>query len=156
MRHDLAPTLRAALTALAFIAGLTASADELDDQVNKACTGISARFNSASTKHDAVDDEIGKAVDGSSELKALLTRAGFTGSARACGSDTKAAEAKLDATAGTLFQGNAAKAKRLVQILHCIEARTTRDAGAHWGSQQYCTTAQRNFDNYVTHEQTPP
>ena len=142
--------------ALIALAWGSAGADELDDQVNKACAGVSARFNSGSTKHDPIDDEIGKAIDASADLKNLITRAGFTGSAHACGVDTKAAEAHLDSVAAEAFPGSAAKAKRLVQIVHCSEARNVREAASHWTSQQFCTQAQRNFDAYVTKNQPPP
>ena len=136
--------------------GLSAGADELDDQVKQACAGLSVRFNSSGPKNDVLDDDIAKDMDGNADLKAVVARARITGSARACGADTKSAESRLDASAAALFAGSAAKAKRIVQILHCTEARTARDAGSHWGSQQFCAQAQRSFDTYVTHNQPPP
>lgn len=155
MKHTFSRALRAALLALGLVAG-AGSADELDDQVKAACVGLSARFNSGGPKNDVIDDEIGKAIDGDADLRALITRARFTGSARACGGDTKAAETKLDAAANAQFPGSAAKAKRLVQILRCTEARTAREAASHWDSTPFCTQAVRNFDSYVTHNQPPP
>lgn len=145
-----------AIPSLCLIASLQAGADELDDQVKQACGGLSARFNSGSSKNDPQDDEIAKAIDSNADLHALITRARFTGSARACGGDTKAAETRLDTTAATIFAASAPKTKRLVQIIHCTEARTAREAASHWDSQQFCTQAQRNFDNYVTRNQPPP
>lgn len=154
------PILRRALIAFGLIASLVAGphvvADELDDQVKAACSGLSARFNNGGPKSDAMDDEIGKAIDGNADLKAVMARARFTGSARACGSDTKAAETRLDAGAAAFFPGSAAKARRLVQIFHCTEARTAREAGSHWDNARFCTQAQSNFDTYVTHNQAPP
>ena len=149
-------TLRWAIPSLCLVACLQAGADELDDEVKQACSGLSSRFNSGSTKSDPQDDEIAKAADSNTDLHALIARARFTGSARACGGDTKAAETRLDATAATIFAASAPKTKRLVQILHCTEARTAREAASHWDSQQFCTQSQRNFDNYVTHNQPPP
>ena len=157
MKYNLLlPILRWSILSLSLIASVQAGADELDDQVKQACGGLSARFNSASNKNDPQDDEIAKAIDSNADLHALITRARFTGSAHACGGDTKAAETRLDATAATIFAASAPKTKRLVQILHCTEARTAREAASHWDSQQFCTQAQRNFDNYVTHNQPPP
>jgi hypothetical protein len=157
MKHNIFQYgLRSVALAFCLTVWLHAGADELDDQVKQACAGLSARFNSSGTKSDAMDDEIGKAIDSNADLRALVTRARFTGSAHACGSDTKAAETKLDATAATIFAGSAPKTKRLVQILHCTQARNVREAASHWGSQQFCTQAVRNFDNYVTHDQPPP
>lgn len=149
-------TLRFAAIVVSLAACAHAGADELDDQVRQDCTGLSAQFNSGGPKSDLVDDDIVKTMGSNADLKALIARARFTGSARACGSDTKSAETKLDAGAALIFPAGAPKAKRLVQILHCTEARTAREAGSHWDSQQFCVQAQRNFDTYVTRNQPPP
>ncbi len=157
MKSDIAfRSLRGAILFLGLTAGFNTFADELDDLVKEACTGLSVRFSSGATKSDPIDDDIAQAIDSNAELKALVARARFTGSARACGGDTKAGEIRLDASAATFFPGSAAKTKRLVQILHCTEARTAREAGSHWNSQQFCAQAQRSFDTYVTHNQPPP
>ena len=156
MKYTLPQALSILVCAAGLIAGANAVADELDDQVKSACAGLSARFNSSGSKSDAMDEDIGKAIDGNADLRALIARARFTGSARACVGDTKAAEGKLDATAATLFTASAPKTKRLVQILHCTEARTAREAASHWDSPSFCTQAVRNFDSYVTHNQVPP
>lgn len=156
MKPSIPQALQSIALAVGLIAGAAAFADELDDQVKAACTGLSARFNSGSTKSDAIDDEIGKDIDGNADLRALIARARFTGSARTCGSDTKAAEAKLDAAAAAQYPGASPKAKRLVQIVQCTEARNAREAASHWNSPSYCNQAARNFDSYVTHNQPPP
>ncbi len=154
--HTIFLNLRCTALVLSLTVGAHAAADELDDQVKQACAGLSAQFNSGGPKSDALDDEIVKTMGSDATLKAIVARARFSGSARACGGDTKSAETRLDAAAATFFSGAAAKAKRLVQILHCTEARTAREAGSHWDSPQFCTQSQRNFDTYVTHNQPPP
>lgn len=143
-------------SALLLSAGSPVHADELDDQVKEACSGLSARFSGTGPKSDAIDDEIFKASTSDTALKTAIARASYIGFGRACGANSKAAEAKLDASAGTLFAGSAPKAKRLVQIFHCTEARAVREAASHWVSQQYCAQSVRNFDTYVTKEQPVP
>jgi len=130
-------------------------ADELDDRVKKACTGLSVVFNSAGTKSDALDDEILKDMDSNKTISALVKRAQFVGAAQVCGENAEAALARLESQAAAQYPKGSPKAKRFSQVITCTEARSERSAASHWASPDFCPQSKKNYDLYVVHEQQP-
>jgi len=144
------------LTVLTALLGASAvQADEMDDRVKKACAGLSAVFNSAGTKSDALDDEIMKDIDNSKAIATIVKRAQFVGSALVCGENAEAALARLESQAAAQYAKGSSKAKRFAQVVTCTEARSERSAASHWASPDFCPLAKKNYDLYVVREQQP-
>ena len=135
------------------VAFLPVYADEIDDHITKACTGLSLSFYNGGSKDDALDEEITTEIAMNRNVATLIKRAQLTGAAQACGQQINQALNRLDALAASQFSKGSVKASRLVQIVNCTEARFERFGIARWASQKLCPQTQQYFENYVLHEQ---
>lgn len=135
------------------VAFVPVHADENDDHVKQACTGLSLSFYNGGSKDDALDEEITTEIAMNRNVATLIKRAQLTGAAQACGQQISSAMNRLDVLAASQFSEGSVKASRFVQIINCTEARFERFGIARWASQKLCPQTQQYFENYVLHEQ---
>ena len=128
-------------------------ADEIDDHIVKACTGLSQIFyaNSTIAGDDAIDMEIVQKIV-TPDVAALVVRAKIAGAAHACGEQTAGALQELETQAASVFRKDAQKSKRLVQVIACTEARFEKiGLRGNWAvtTSQFCPQALKNFSFFI-------